>query len=79
MLISIIADSCQNGSKVRLVTLEIAIRLLRTLVHQPSKGHCWLQDSHLAMIEGAREEATLQLRSFYKVWEKVVYICASQR
>jgi hypothetical protein len=62
---------------VRLATLELAMMLLRTLVHQQTQ--CWLQDGHLAAIEGAREEATLQLRSFYKVWEKVVYICARKR
>ncbi|ELU12250.1 hypothetical protein CAPTEDRAFT_114708 [Capitella teleta] len=65
-LISIITQSCQDGSKVRLATLELTSMLLRTLVHQPSKGHCWLQDGHLAAIEGGREEGTLQLRSFYK-------------
>ena len=64
---------CYPGSKVRLATLELSILLLRALVHQPSMEHCYLQDRHLAAIEGAREEATLQLRNFYKVWEKVAY------
>lgn len=34
-------------------------------------NECFLQDRHVAAIEGAREEATLLLRNFYKVWEKV--------
>ena len=38
-------------------------------------GRCYLLDRHLAAVEGAKEEATLQLRNFYKVWEKVVYEC----
>ena len=31
----------------------------------------YLKDEHLAAIEAAYEEASLLLRNFYKVWEKV--------
>lgn len=54
---------------MRLATLELTVRLMRNLVYKD--GHCFLQDCHLAAVEGVREEATLQLRNFYKVWEKV--------
>jgi len=61
------------GSKVRLVTLELSIMLLKTLVYKTGE-QCYLQDGHLASIEGVREEATLQMRNFYKIWEKVRYM-----
>jgi hypothetical protein len=60
-----------TGSKVRLATLQLAVLILKMLVMKD--GRCYLLDRHLAAVEGAREEATLQLRNFYKVWEKVVY------
>ena len=63
--------SLSAGGKVRLATFELAILLLKSLVYSPVDGHSFLQDDHLAAIEGAREEATLQMRNFYKVWEKV--------
>ena len=63
-----------TGGKVRLATFELAILLLKSLVYSPVDGHSFLQDDHLAAIEGAREEATLQMRNFYKVWEKVCFL-----
>lgn len=69
-LIHIMSLSCQSGSKVRLVTLELSILLLKSLVYSAKDGHSFLQDDHLAAIEGSREEATLLMRNFYKVWEK---------
>jgi len=64
-----------TAGKVRLATFELAILLLKSLVYNSADDHSFLQDDHLAAIEGAREEATLQMRNFYKVWEKVfVYI-----
>ena len=59
-----------SGSRVRLATLEMSSLLLNHLVSTKSTT-CYLQDRHLAAIEGAREESTLLLRNFYKVWEKV--------
>jgi protein CLEC16A len=58
---------------VRLVTLELSIMLLKTLVYKRDE-QSYLQDCHLAAVEGVREEATLQMRNFYKVWEKVLYL-----
>jgi len=61
-----------TAGKVRLATFELAILLLKSLVYNSTDDHSFLQDDHLAAIEGAREEATLQMRNFYKVWEKVL-------
>ena len=53
------------GSKVRLSTLELTIRLLKLLVYREEQS--FLQDRHLACIENARECSTQLLRNFYKV------------
>ncbi|XP_032664885.1 protein CLEC16A isoform X3 [Odontomachus brunneus] len=63
-LIHIITLSCQTNSKVRLVTLELTIKLLTQLMM--SEGQCVLRDSHLAAIEAAREQSTSLLKNFYK-------------
>ncbi|XP_014476432.1 PREDICTED: protein CLEC16A isoform X3 [Dinoponera quadriceps] len=63
-LIHIVTLSCQTNSKVRLVTLELTIKLLMQLMI--SEGHCLLRDSHLAAIEAAREQSTSLLKNFYK-------------
>ncbi len=67
---------CVVGSTVRLATMEMGIVLLKQLVYQDNNDTSYLQDRHLAAIEGAREEGALLLRNYYKVWEKVhVHIC----
>lgn len=63
-LIKIISLSCQTRSRVRLVTLELSIRLLIQLVMK--NGQSCLQDCHLAAIEGTKEESTCVLHNFYK-------------
>ncbi|XP_043502979.1 protein CLEC16A homolog isoform X2 [Polistes fuscatus] len=63
-LIHIITLSCQTNAKVRLVTLELTIKLLTQLVL--SEGQSLLKDSHLAAIETAKEQSTALLRNFYK-------------
>lgn len=57
------------GARVRLVSLEMSIGLLQQLVLRD--GLSFLHDGHLASVEGAREESTAQLRTFYKVAHKV--------
>lgn len=54
-----------SDAKVRLVTLELTIRLLSQLVMHANSSY--LQDCHLAAIEGAKEESSSVLRNFYKV------------
>ncbi|XP_070580658.1 protein CLEC16A-like isoform X2 [Ptychodera flava] len=63
-LITTMSQSCQYNSKVRPATLHMAIILLKELVYGDKK--CFLQDMHLACVEGAREESKLMLRNFYK-------------
>ncbi|PVD38671.1 hypothetical protein C0Q70_01290 [Pomacea canaliculata] len=63
-LIRIIEQACQSGSKVRLATLEVSIKLLKQLVVREHRSY--LQDRHLACIENARECSTQRLRNFYK-------------
>ncbi|CAB0043585.1 unnamed protein product [Trichogramma brassicae] len=63
-IIHIITLSCQSGAKVRLVTLELAIKLLLHLVICDNESI--LQDCHLAAIEAAKEQSTALLRNFYK-------------
>nr|XP_033335666.1 protein CLEC16A homolog isoform X5 [Megalopta genalis] len=63
-LIHIITLSCQTSVKVRLVTLELAIKLLMQLVM--SDGQTVLKDSHLAAIETAKEQSTALLKNFYR-------------
>lgn len=50
---------------MRLVTLELTIKLLIQLVM--SEGQSMLKDSHLAAIEAAKEQSTSLLKNFYKV------------
>ncbi|KAK0162347.1 hypothetical protein PV327_008692 [Microctonus hyperodae] len=63
-LIHIIEMSCQTNAKVRLVTLEMTIKLLMKIVI--TDGQNSLCDAHLAAIEGAKEQSTALLRNFYK-------------
>ncbi|KAH0953198.1 hypothetical protein HN011_008692 [Eciton burchellii] len=63
-LIHIITLSCQTNAKVRLVTLELTIKLLTQLT--VSEGQCLLRESHLAAIEAAKEQSTSLLKNFYK-------------
>ncbi|KAB7506999.1 Protein CLEC16A, partial [Armadillidium nasatum] len=75
-LLKIISQSAQYNSKIRVVTLEMALNVLRHLIgliESPSSASSTgetnsggLRDQHLAALEGAKEEATLLLRNFYK-------------
>ena len=56
------------GSKIRLVTLDASIDLLKGMVL--SHGKSFLADTHFAQLEGIKEESTLLLRNFYKVISK---------
>ncbi|KAL1453191.1 hypothetical protein WDU94_007356 [Cyamophila willieti] len=63
-LISIVTFSCQPGCRVRLITLEVTILLLKKLVLRDQQSI--LSDAHLAAIVNAKEESTTLLRNFYK-------------
>ena len=55
-----------SGSKIRLVTLDASIDLLKGMVLS-GEGKSFLADTHFAQLEGIKEESTLLLRNFYKV------------
>ncbi|KAK7018739.1 Protein CL16A, partial [Halocaridina rubra] len=68
-MLEIITLSCQYNSRVRVATLEMSLLVLKQLLGIASIGRkkfASLRDHHLATLEGAREEATLMLRNFYK-------------
>lgn len=59
-------------SRIRLITVRMAIRLLTDLVYSVNCG-CQLSDQHFAEIINAREEAMLVLRSYFEVFLLYVY------
>merc|ERR1719210_1656791 len=63
-VLQILFAACQYGSKIRLVTLDARIDLLKGMVL--SQGKSFLADTHFAQLEGIKEESTLLLRNFYK-------------
>lgn len=67
-MLEIVTLSCQYNSRVRVATLEMSILVLKQLIGivPGQRRHMCLRDHHLATLEGAREEATLMLRNFYK-------------
>ncbi|XP_022103305.1 protein CLEC16A-like isoform X2 [Acanthaster planci] len=65
-LISVMGQSCQFNSRIRPVTLEMASLLLKQLVYSSATSRCFLEDKHLAGVEGAKEESMLLLRNFYR-------------
>ncbi|XP_042890768.1 protein CLEC16A homolog isoform X5 [Penaeus japonicus] len=72
-MLEIITLSCQYNSRVRVATLEMSLLVLKQLIGVGSSNRrkhvSFLRDHHLATLEGAREEATLMLRNFYKTEE----------
>eukprot|EP00057_Strongylocentrotus_purpuratus_P017817 XP_011672291.1 PREDICTED: protein CLEC16A-like [Strongylocentrotus purpuratus] len=65
-LIALMNQSCQLNSCIRPVTLEMGCLLLKQLVFSNIQAKCFLEDRHLACVEGAKEESVLLLRTFYK-------------
>ncbi|KAA3672855.1 protein CLEC16A [Paragonimus westermani] len=64
-LLDLIRDACKAGSRVRLITLHLAVRLLTDLVCD-EENRCYLSDEHFAQIISAREEAMMMLRSYFQ-------------
>ncbi|XP_031560161.1 protein CLEC16A-like, partial [Actinia tenebrosa] len=67
-IIRVIEQGCRNGSRVRTVTVEMAIIVIKELVlyRQDDETEAYLHDRHLALVENIREASTLQLRHYYK-------------
>lgn len=63
-LLYIVLLSCQPSSRVRLVTLELGLKLLVQLVM--ADGKSVLLESHKLQIESAKTQSTALLRNFYK-------------
>ncbi|KAL3272543.1 hypothetical protein HHI36_014016 [Cryptolaemus montrouzieri] len=63
-ILHVVMLSCQPTCRVRLVTLELALKLLVQLVM--CDGKCILLDSHKLTIEAAKSQSTALLRNFYK-------------
>ncbi|KAF5287527.1 hypothetical protein FQA39_LY04155 [Lamprigera yunnana] len=63
-MLYIIMLSCQPSCRVRLVTLELALKLLLQLVIY--NGQNVMNDVHKSTIEAARTQSTALLRNFYK-------------
>ncbi|CAG2166733.1 unnamed protein product [Oppiella nova] len=72
LLIEIMRKCCQYNSKIRLITLEMSVLLLKRLVMR--NGTSILSDHHLAVLEQAKEEAILILRNFYKSEEELLFL-----
>ncbi|CAG2111580.1 unnamed protein product, partial [Medioppia subpectinata] len=72
LLIEIMRKCCQYNSKIRLITLEMSVLLLKRLVIR--NGVSILSDHHLAVLEQAKEEAILILRNFYKSEEEMLFL-----
>lgn len=63
-LMHIVVLSCQQSCSVRLVTLELVLKLLGQLV--TCDGKSLLTDPHKLTIEAAKVQSTALLRNFYK-------------
>lgn len=63
-ILQIVIYSCQPACRVRLVTLELALKLLVQLVMCDGKNI--LTDPHKLSIESAKSQSTALLRNFYK-------------
>lgn len=61
-----------SDSRIRLVTLEISILLLKKLIIKDGKSI--LSDHHLAAMEQAKEESILILRNFFKSEEEILFL-----
>jgi hypothetical protein len=66
-LCEILRSATGKDSNIRLVTLTLAINLLKVLVYNEEDKTSYLSDDHLARIEQAHEQATDDLRRHYQV------------
>lgn len=62
-LVMVVNMSCENGSRLRLITLELATSLILKLQDA-------MQQRQVAALHTAKEQATLILTNFYQVWVK---------
>lgn len=63
-LLNIITLTCQPSCRVRLVTLELGLKLFLDIVMCDGKNI--LLDGHRTLIDAAKTQSTALLRNFYK-------------
>ncbi|CAF1014884.1 unnamed protein product [Adineta ricciae] len=68
-LCKILVSSTTQDSNIRLVSLNLAINLLKKLVYNEDDKVSYLSDHHLARIEQAHEQITQDLRRHYREQE----------
>lgn len=69
----LLSSACQMTSKIRPVTVDLAINLLIAVaVPNPPNQH-GLDDKNLAILEQAKEESIMVARTFFKVRGKIKF------
>ncbi|CAF0966985.1 unnamed protein product [Adineta steineri] len=68
-LCDILFSATKQDSNIRLVTLSLAISLLKKLVYNEEEKVSYISDHHLARIEQAHEQSTEDLRRHYRTQE----------
>lgn len=63
-ILQIILFSCQPSSRVRLVTLELALKIFVQMALGDGKNI--LLETHKSAVETAKTQSTALLRNFYK-------------
>ena len=69
-LIGIVSKSVEADFRVRLTTLELTIKLIKSMSVVNNKS--FISDFHLACIEQAREQSSFVLRRHFKVGRKLL-------
>ena len=63
----LLSSACQITSKIRPVTVDLAITLLLRIAVPSKPTQHRLDDKHLALLEQAKEESIMVARTFFKV------------
>lgn len=69
----LLSSACQITSKIRPVTLDLAITLLLRIAPSQPTQHS-LDDKHLALLEQSKEESIMVARTFFKVLMRIFKI-----
>ncbi|XP_059351503.1 protein CLEC16A homolog isoform X2 [Daphnia carinata] len=65
-LVLLLTSACQMTSKIRPVTVDLAINLLIAVAITNQPNHHGLDDKNLAVLEQAKEESIMVARTFFK-------------
>lgn len=72
-LMLLLSSACQITSKIRPVTVDLAITLLLRIAVPSNPTQHRLDDKHLALLEQAKEESIMVARTFFKVIMSMCY------